>query len=110
MTNNDEKNKNNPSDDGIRSLLSHSMQIAAWIDFKTNYNPENFLLIEPDQDITETALLIIKDNSEEIEKLILSQKIKRVPLDSLTHLTPQIQIKYVLVQPYTLFQLFNGAT
>lgn len=110
MTNNDEKNKNNPSDDGIKSLLDHSMQIAAWVDFKSTYNPENFLLLEPDQDITETALFIIKDNTEEIEKLIQNQKIKRVSLESLASLTPQTQIKYVLVQPYTLFQLFNGTT
>lgn len=107
----DEKNlpKSDPSDEGIKSLLTHSLQISSWGEFKVNYNSDNYLIIEPEMDLIEACLFIIKDNTEQIQNMINQGKIRRVPIENLEQLSHQTQIKFLLVQPYTVFQLFQGA-
>lgn len=109
MTDDKDKKSNEPSDEGITSLLNNSIQISFWVDFKKNYQSENYLFLEPDVDLVETCLKIIKDRKEEIEFLVNEGKIKKVPLESFNSLGSQAQVKSLIVQPYTVFQLFSGA-
>lgn len=109
MTDQNDKKPTQPSDEGIASLLNNSIQISAWSDFKKNYNADNYLFLEPDVDLVDTCLKIIKDRKDEIETLVNEAKIKKVPLESLISLGAQAQVKFLIVQPYTVFQLFSGA-
>jgi|GEM_PF-7031313 hypothetical protein len=96
------------TEEGLRALLEQSTQTISINDFKTKYDEELYIFLEPELKIVETAVLIVKDDTTSIQTHIDSGSLKKLPTAGLESLPEETQVKFVIVQPYTLFQLVSG--
>lgn len=96
------------TEEGLRALLEQSIQTVSIEEFKSKYDEELYIFLEPELNLIETAVIIVKDDSTSIQTHIDSQDIKKLPAAGLESLPPETQVKFVIVQPYTLFQLVSG--
>lgn len=96
------------SEEQLRALLEQSVQTVPINEFKANYDEELYIFLEPELKLIDTAVLIVKDDSTSIQDNIDSGGIKKLPTAGLDPLPQGTQVKFVIVQPYTLFQLVSG--
>lgn len=89
-------------------MLTQSIQTVAIEEFKAKYDEELYIFLEPELEIVETAVLIVKDDTSSIQAHIDSGAIKKLPMAGIEALPEETQVKFVIVQPYTLFQLVSG--
>lgn len=96
------------TEEGLRALLEQSVQTVPINEFKEKYDEELYIFLEPELNVIETAILIVKDDTTSIQTHIDSGDIKKLPAAGLESLPEETQVKFVIVQPYTLFQLVSG--